>query len=170
MSETISTSGYRQPSADTTFEPHYTIGDLSRQWRIGRETVRLLVKDEPGVVKIRMGRRNPAEHRLPNTSEGWMDLHFLSRNLKEMEHYASESSTDLSVPRCDSRNVDQAICSMFEAATQIFRHALDQADPKRQLIAKQIHAILRGLRQALACSGSLPGFSAKPGFARTDRT
>jgi hypothetical protein len=57
VSETNSTSGYRQPSADTTFEPHYTIGDLSKQWRIGRETVRLLVKDEPGVVKIRMGRR-----------------------------------------------------------------------------------------------------------------
>jgi ubiquinone/menaquinone biosynthesis C-methylase UbiE len=26
-------------------------------WRLGRETVRLLVKDEPCVVKIRMGRR-----------------------------------------------------------------------------------------------------------------
>jgi hypothetical protein len=54
---TIPTSPYRQTSVDTTFEAHYTIGDLSKQWRIGRETVRLLVKDEPGVVKIRMGRR-----------------------------------------------------------------------------------------------------------------
>lgn len=56
---TIATSEYRQPSVDTTFEAHYTIGDLSKQWRIGRETVRLLVKDEPGVVKIRMGRHKP---------------------------------------------------------------------------------------------------------------
>lgn len=42
---------------DTTFEVYYTIGDLARWWRLGRETVRLLVKDEPGVLKIRMGRR-----------------------------------------------------------------------------------------------------------------
>jgi hypothetical protein len=132
--------------------------------------VRLLDKDEPGVVKIRMGRRNLAEHRLPNTSEWWTNPHFLSRNLKEMEHFASESSPGLclSVPRWDSRDVDQAICSMFEAATQIFRQALDRADPKRLLIAKQIHANLRGLRQALASSGSLPGFSGMPRFARTD--
>jgi hypothetical protein len=54
---TLPTSEYRPPSVDTTFEAHYTIGDLSKRWRIGRETVRLLVKDEPGVVKIRMGRR-----------------------------------------------------------------------------------------------------------------
>lgn len=57
VSGTMSTSDYRQSSVDTTFEAHYTIGDLSKQWRIGRETVRLLVKDEPGVVKIRMGSR-----------------------------------------------------------------------------------------------------------------
>lgn len=42
---------------DTTFEVHYTISDLASRWRLGRETVRLLVKDEPGVVKIRLGKR-----------------------------------------------------------------------------------------------------------------
>jgi len=26
-------------------------------WRLGRETVRLLVKDEQGVVKVRLGRK-----------------------------------------------------------------------------------------------------------------
>jgi hypothetical protein len=50
-----------QPShliqSDTTFEMHYSIGDLAKQWRLGRETVRLLVKDEPGVLKIQLGRR-----------------------------------------------------------------------------------------------------------------
>lgn len=46
-----------QAQLDSTFEVHYTIGDLARQWRLGRETVRLLVKDEPGVLKIRMGLR-----------------------------------------------------------------------------------------------------------------
>jgi hypothetical protein len=42
---------------DSTFESHFTIGDLAKQWRLGRETVRLLLKDEPGVLKIRLGRR-----------------------------------------------------------------------------------------------------------------
>ena len=44
-------------AVDTTFEVHYTVGDLAKQWRLGRETVLLLVKDEPGVVKIRLGRQ-----------------------------------------------------------------------------------------------------------------
>ena len=42
---------------DSTFEPHYSVGDLASQWRLGRETVRLLVKDEPGVLKVRLGAR-----------------------------------------------------------------------------------------------------------------
>jgi hypothetical protein len=33
-----------------TFERHYRIGDLADVWKLGRETVRLLVKDEPGVI------------------------------------------------------------------------------------------------------------------------
>jgi hypothetical protein len=42
---------------DTTFEQHYTITALSAQWSMGRETVRKLVKDESGVVKIRLGKK-----------------------------------------------------------------------------------------------------------------
>jgi hypothetical protein len=42
---------------NTTFEKHYRIGDLARIWGLGRETVRKLVKDDPGVIKIRMGRK-----------------------------------------------------------------------------------------------------------------
>ena len=42
---------------DSTFEAHYSIGELARQWKLGRETIRQLVKDEPGVLRIRMGRR-----------------------------------------------------------------------------------------------------------------
>ena len=41
----------------TTFEKHYRIGDLARLWGLGRETVRKLIKDDPGVIKIRMGRK-----------------------------------------------------------------------------------------------------------------
>ena len=44
-------------SADPPFEKHYRIGDLARMWGLGRETVRKLVKDDVGVVKIRMGRK-----------------------------------------------------------------------------------------------------------------
>lgn len=40
-----------------TFEKHYRVGDLARMWGLGRETVRKLVKDDPGVIKIRMGRK-----------------------------------------------------------------------------------------------------------------
>lgn len=47
--------GFRH--ADTTLEPHYRVSELARQWKIGRETVRRLVKDEPDVLKIRLGRK-----------------------------------------------------------------------------------------------------------------
>ena len=39
------------------FERHYRIGELAEMWHLGRETVRLLVKDERGVIKIRRGRK-----------------------------------------------------------------------------------------------------------------
>jgi len=42
---------------NTTFEKHYRIGDLARLWALGRETVRKLVKDDPGVIKVRQGRK-----------------------------------------------------------------------------------------------------------------
>ncbi len=46
------------PSADSTFaEKHYRVGELAELWGLGRETVRKLVKDEPGVIKIRQGRK-----------------------------------------------------------------------------------------------------------------
>jgi len=44
-------SAVEQPA----FERHYRIGQLAEMWRLGRETVRLLVKDEHGVIKIRLG-------------------------------------------------------------------------------------------------------------------
>jgi hypothetical protein len=42
---------------DPAFERHYRIGELAEKWQLGRETVRLLVKDERGVIKIRLGRK-----------------------------------------------------------------------------------------------------------------
>jgi hypothetical protein len=46
--------GEREQSA---FERHYRVGELADMWNIGRETVRLLVKEEPGVIRIRLGRK-----------------------------------------------------------------------------------------------------------------
>ena len=43
---------------NATFEKHYRIGELAELWGLGRETVRKLVKDDPGVIKIRMGRKH----------------------------------------------------------------------------------------------------------------
>jgi hypothetical protein len=42
---------------EAAFEKHYRIGDLAKLWGLGRETVRKIIKDDPGVVKIRMGRK-----------------------------------------------------------------------------------------------------------------
>ena len=39
------------------FERHYRIAELAEVWNLGRETVRVLVKDEPGVIRIRLGRK-----------------------------------------------------------------------------------------------------------------
>ena len=43
--------------ADTTFEQHFRISQLASQWGLGRETTRKLVMNEPGVVKVRLGRK-----------------------------------------------------------------------------------------------------------------
>ena len=40
-----------------TFERHYRIAELAEMWKLGRETVRLLIKDERGVIRIRLGRK-----------------------------------------------------------------------------------------------------------------
>ncbi|PYS16748.1 MAG: hypothetical protein DMG15_01235 [Acidobacteria bacterium] len=47
----------REDHDGTTFERHYRIGELAELWGLGRETVRKLVKDDPEVIKIRMGRK-----------------------------------------------------------------------------------------------------------------
>lgn len=42
---------------DTTFEPHMSLKELALAWGLGRETVRKLVQNEPGVLKVRLGRK-----------------------------------------------------------------------------------------------------------------
>jgi len=49
-------------------ERHYRVKELAENWRVGRETVRLLVKDEPGVVAIRQGsKRAHATYSVPES-------------------------------------------------------------------------------------------------------
>ena len=55
MTAKIGPNGSRTSPEQPAFERHYRIGELADMWQLGRETVRLLVKDERGVIKIRLG-------------------------------------------------------------------------------------------------------------------
>jgi hypothetical protein len=59
MAHAAATTRIAESSAPAypAFERHYRIGELAKLWQLGRETVRLLVKDERGVIKIRLGRK-----------------------------------------------------------------------------------------------------------------
>ena len=50
---------------DSTFEDHYSIADLAKQWRISRESVRLLILDEPGVIRLSLGRTSMCRYSVP---------------------------------------------------------------------------------------------------------
>ena len=45
------------PSPETTIEKHYRVNDVAKILSVGRETARRIFKDEPGVIKIRQGRK-----------------------------------------------------------------------------------------------------------------
>jgi hypothetical protein len=52
-----------------TFEKHYRVGELAQIWGLGRETVRKLVKDDPDVIKIRMGlKRTHTVYSIPESA------------------------------------------------------------------------------------------------------
>ena len=50
---------------DSTFEQHYSIADLAKQWRLSRESIRLLILDEPGVVRLSLGRTSMCRYSVP---------------------------------------------------------------------------------------------------------
>jgi hypothetical protein len=50
---------------DSTFEEHYSIADLAKQWRLSRESVRLLVMNEPGVIRLSLGRTSMCRYSVP---------------------------------------------------------------------------------------------------------
>jgi hypothetical protein len=50
----------------SAFERHYRISDLAELWGLGRETIRKVVSNEPGVVKVRFGRKKShTAYRIP---------------------------------------------------------------------------------------------------------
>ena len=42
---------------NSTFERHYSLNELVVLWKLGRETIRKLIKDQEGVVRIRLGKK-----------------------------------------------------------------------------------------------------------------
>ena len=65
----------------TTFERHYRVGELAKLWSLGRETVRKLVKDDPGVIKIRMGRKKShTVYSVPESAAQRIHTRLLSSN------------------------------------------------------------------------------------------
>jgi hypothetical protein len=52
---------------DPAFERHYRIRELAEMWQLGRETVRLLVKDERGVIKIRLSKMAHTIYSVPES-------------------------------------------------------------------------------------------------------
>lgn len=50
---------------DSTFEDHFSISDLAKQWRLSRESIRLLIMDEPGVILLFLGRTSMCRYSVP---------------------------------------------------------------------------------------------------------
>ena len=69
-SATVASRGNGGPSStalEPAFERHYRISELAELWNLGRETLRMLVKDEDGVIKVRLGGRKA--HTIYSVSE-----------------------------------------------------------------------------------------------------
>lgn len=44
-------------TSDSAMEKHYRIGELAILWKLGRETVRKLVMEDPGVIRVQLGKK-----------------------------------------------------------------------------------------------------------------
>ena len=50
---------------DRTFEEHYSLADLAKQWKFSRSSVRLMILDEPGVARISLGKTSMPRYSIP---------------------------------------------------------------------------------------------------------
>ena len=65
-------------------EKHYRIAELAKIWGIGRETVRKIIRDEPGVIQIRQGRKKAhTTYSVPESVA--RRIHFRMSNNREFE-------------------------------------------------------------------------------------
>jgi hypothetical protein len=42
---------------DSTLEPHFSIKELTAQWKFSRETIRQLAMHDPGVCRVQLGKK-----------------------------------------------------------------------------------------------------------------
>ena len=50
---------------DRTFEEHYSLADLAKQWKFSRSSVRLMILDEPGIIRISRGKTSMTRYSVP---------------------------------------------------------------------------------------------------------
>lgn len=72
-----------RPRGDTTYaEQHYRVSELVELWGLGRETIRKLVMDDPGVIKIRLGRKKAhTTYSVPASAAQRIHTRLLNHNL-----------------------------------------------------------------------------------------
>ena len=76
-----------------TFEKHYRVAELARIWAVGRETVRKLVKDDPGVIKIRLGRKKAHTiYSIPESAAHRIHTRLLNSGSWERQSHGARSS------------------------------------------------------------------------------
>lgn len=46
-----------QPGAISAFERHYGLKELAKTWSLSVETIRKIVAVEPGVIRVRLGKK-----------------------------------------------------------------------------------------------------------------
>jgi len=70
-------------NTDLTFaEPHFRPKQLAEMWGLGRDTVRRLIKDDPGVLKIRVGaKRALTTYSVPESVARRIHTRLLNGNL-----------------------------------------------------------------------------------------
>jgi hypothetical protein len=74
------------------FGRHYRIAELAQMWNLGRETVRLLIKDEQGVIKVRRGRKKT--HTIYRCLNPWQSESTRDCSTAASEDHPTEPSMD----------------------------------------------------------------------------
>lgn len=52
---------------DTTFEKHYSIAEISSIFHLSKESIRKLLVNEPGCIRLRLGRTQKTRYSVPES-------------------------------------------------------------------------------------------------------